>query len=54
MRGKFKFNNNHFPIQDLFMMEVKKDEKGNLTSALKEIAVADWQDPLHTQCPMKW
>jgi branched-chain amino acid transport system substrate-binding protein len=54
VRGKFKFNNNHFPIQDLFMMEVKKDEKGNLTSALKEIAIADWQDPLHTQCPMKW
>jgi len=54
VRGKFKFNNNHFPIQDLFMMEVKKDEKGNLTSALKEIAIADWQDPLHTQCPMQW
>jgi branched-chain amino acid transport system substrate-binding protein len=54
VRGKFKFNNNHFPIQDLFMMEVKKDEKGNPTSALKEIAIADWQDPLHTQCPMKW
>jgi branched-chain amino acid transport system substrate-binding protein len=54
VRGPFKFNNNHYPIQDLFMMEVKKDEKGNLTSALKEIAITDWQDPLHTQCPMKW
>jgi len=54
VRGKFKFNNNHYPIQDLFIMEVKKDEKGNLTSALKEIAITDWQDPLHTQCPMKW
>jgi branched-chain amino acid transport system substrate-binding protein len=54
VRGKFKFNNNHFPIQDLFMMEVAKDEKGALTSKLKEVTIKDWQDPLHDQCPMKW
>ena len=28
VRGGFKFNNNHFPIQNLYIMEVKKDEKG--------------------------
>ena len=54
VRGKFKFNNNHYPIQDLFMMEVAKDDKGGLTSKLKEVTIKDWQDPLHTQCPMKW
>jgi branched-chain amino acid transport system substrate-binding protein len=54
VHGKFKFNNNHYPIQDLFMMEVVKDEKGGLTSKLKEVAVRDFQDPLHGQCPMKW
>jgi branched-chain amino acid transport system substrate-binding protein len=53
VRGKFKFNNNQFPIQDLFMMEVAKDANGGLTSKLKEVVVKDWQDPLHTQCPMK-
>jgi len=35
-------------------MEVAKDEKGGLTSKLKEVAIKDWQDPLHDQCPMKW
>jgi branched-chain amino acid transport system substrate-binding protein len=54
VRGKFKFNNNQFPIQDLFMMEVAKDANGGLTSKLKEVVAKDWQDPLHTQCPMKW
>ena len=54
VRGKFKFNNNQFPIQDLFMMEVAKDANGGLTSKLKELVIKDWQDPLHTQCPMKW
>jgi branched-chain amino acid transport system substrate-binding protein len=53
VRGKFKFNNNQFPIQDLFMMEVAKDANGGLTSKLKEVVIKDWQDPLHTQCPMK-
>lgn len=53
VRGKFKFNNNQFPIQDLFMMEVAKDANGGLTSKLKEVVIKDWQDPMHTQCPMK-
>jgi branched-chain amino acid transport system substrate-binding protein len=54
VRGSFKFNNNHYPIQDLYIMEVKKDEKGNLRAVLKDTAVKDWQDPYHQECPMKW
>jgi branched-chain amino acid transport system substrate-binding protein len=53
VRGSFKFNNNHFPIQDLYIMEVKKDEKGTLKAVLKDTAVKDWQDPYHQECPMK-
>ena len=54
VRGKFKYNNNHFPIQDLFMMDVAKDEKGGLRAVLKDTAAKDWQDPYHQECPMKW
>jgi branched-chain amino acid transport system substrate-binding protein len=54
VRGSFKFNNNHYPIQDLYIMEVKKDAKGGLRAALKDVAVKDWQDPYHQDCPMKW
>ena len=54
VRGPFKFNNNHYPIQNLYIMEVKKDEKGNLIAALKDTAAKDWQDPYHQDCPMKW
>jgi branched-chain amino acid transport system substrate-binding protein len=53
VRGSFKFNNNHFPIQDLYIMEVKKDEKGTLKAVLKDTAIKDWQDPYHQECPMK-
>jgi branched-chain amino acid transport system substrate-binding protein len=53
VRGAFKFNNNHYPIQNLYIMEVKKDAKGNLKAVLKDTAVKDWQDPYHQDCPMK-
>ena len=54
VRGPFKFNNNHYPIQNFYIMEVKKDEKGNLKAVLKDTAARDWQDPYHQDCPMKW
>jgi branched-chain amino acid transport system substrate-binding protein len=54
VRGKFRFNNNHFPIQDLYVMEVKKDDKGMPHSVLKGVSATDWQDSHHQECPMKW
>jgi branched-chain amino acid transport system substrate-binding protein len=53
VRGPFKFNNNHYPIQNLYLMEVKKDAKGGLIAARKDTAAQDWQDPYHQECPMK-
>jgi branched-chain amino acid transport system substrate-binding protein len=53
VRGKFKFNNNHFPIQNLYIMEIQKDAKGALKSVLKSVAAENWQDPYHQDCPMK-
>jgi len=54
VRGSFKFNNNHYPIQNLYIMDVKKDDKGSLKAVLKDTAVKYWQDPYHQECPMKW
>jgi branched-chain amino acid transport system substrate-binding protein len=53
VRGKFKFNNNNFPIQDMRMLEVVKDAKGRVS--LKTIAtpLPDHQDAFHTLCPLK-
>lgn len=53
VRGDFKFNNNHFPIQDLYVLKVQKDAQGHLESVLKAVAAKDWQDPYHQSCPMK-
>ena len=32
VRGSFKFNNNHFPIQDYYMRVVTKDAQGRITN----------------------
>ncbi|MFN0183284.1 MAG: ABC transporter substrate-binding protein [Aquabacterium sp.] len=42
VRGEFKFNTNHFPIQDLHMFEVYKNAKGQMT--LKTVATPLKQD----------
>jgi branched-chain amino acid transport system substrate-binding protein len=54
VRGSFRFSNNHYPIQNLYIVQIEKDAKGNLKSVLKDTAIKDWQDPYHQECPMKW
>lgn len=52
VRGPFRFNNNHMPIQNIYIQRVSKRENGRLY--LKKIdVVKNVQDPYHSQCPMK-
>ena len=53
VRGKFKFNHNHAPIQDFYAFEVVRDAKGKYT--YKEIAkpLPDHRDAFAAQCTMK-
>jgi branched-chain amino acid transport system substrate-binding protein len=54
VRGDFKFNNNHFPIQDFWLQEVVKDENGDYTNRKVEVVLDDHKDAYHTKCSMKW
>ncbi len=53
VRGKFKFNNNHFPIQDFYIRQVVKNEEGVLTNKIVAKAFTDHADAYCDQCPMK-
>jgi branched-chain amino acid transport system substrate-binding protein len=53
IRGPFKFNNNQYPIDNIYVEEVEKDAKGDLTLALKDRAAEAWQDSYHQACPLK-
>ncbi len=52
VRGKFKFNTNHYPIQDFYLAEVAKDEKGRPVTVLKGLIVADHGDAYAKDCNM--
>ncbi len=53
VRGPFKFNNNHFPIEDFYMFEVKKDSRGRVTLVTDSRVLTDNEDIYHSQCPLK-
>jgi glycine cleavage system aminomethyltransferase T/ABC-type branched-subunit amino acid transport system substrate-binding protein len=52
VRGKFRFGNNHIPIQDFYLQEAIKDGDGYVLKTVATI-VEDSQDRFHDQCPMK-
>jgi branched-chain amino acid transport system substrate-binding protein len=53
VRGPFAFDNNHYPIQNIYITEVVKDPDGKMRLALKGNAAEGWHDVYHDQCPMK-
>ena len=52
VRGKFRFGNNHFPIQNFYAREVVADADGNWTTSLREAVLVDHQDPYAEECKM--
>ncbi|MFD2274452.1 ABC transporter substrate-binding protein [Undibacterium arcticum] len=52
VRGAFKFNNNHFPIQDMHVLEVAKDAKGRMSLKTISTPFKNHQDAYHDKCPM--
>lgn len=53
LRGDFKYNTNHFPIQDFYIQETVKDAQGKMTVKTIATAVEDGKDPYYKKCPMK-
>jgi len=52
-RGKFKFNNNHVPIQDFYIAKVVR--KNNVTQhEIIATAFKDHKDRYHQDCKMTW
>jgi len=53
VRGKFTYNNNHFPIQNFYLREVVKDSDGNWTTKIVQTVYENHQDSFHDKCKMK-
>ena len=53
VRGPFKFNNNQYPIVNIYITKVVKDAEGKLKLQLQSTAVENFQDNYHQLCPLK-
>ena len=53
IRGPFKFNNNQYPIQNLYMREVIKAPDGKIRNRLVSTVISNHADAFAAQCPMK-
>ena len=53
VRGDFKFNDNHFPIQNFYIRKVVKDEDGSLTTKIVKTAFTDHADAYSQDCQMQ-
>ena len=53
VRGPFKFNTNHFPIQDFHATEIIKDKDGTLIESNRGVILRDDKDGFYQECPMK-
>jgi len=52
-RGKFKFNTNHYPIQDFYLVKVARRADGKFQTEIVQKVFSDYADPHVKDCPMK-
>ncbi|WDZ79841.1 ABC transporter substrate-binding protein (plasmid) [Ensifer adhaerens] len=52
VRGKFSFNNNNHPIQNIYVREVVKEDDGVLTNKIIATAFEDHKDAYADKCSM--
>ena len=52
-RGNFKFNTNHYPIQDFYLVKVAKRADGKFQTEIAQKVFTDYKDPHVADCPMK-
>jgi branched-chain amino acid transport system substrate-binding protein len=53
LRGKFAFNNNHYPIQNFYLVKVAKRPDGKFQTEIAQKVFTDYADPYAKDCPMK-
>jgi branched-chain amino acid transport system substrate-binding protein len=52
LRGDFKFGDNHYPIQDFYLVKVAKREDGKYQTEIAEKVFEDYQDVYAADCSM--
>ena len=53
LRGAFKFNTNHYPIQDFYLIKVAKRPDGKYQTEIVQKVFSDYGDSYAKDCTMK-
>src|SRR5215217_4726203 len=53
LRGAFKFNTNHYPIQDFYLVKVAKRADGKFQTEIAQKVFENYSDPHVKDCSMK-
>lgn len=53
LRGAFKFNTNHYPIQDFYLVKVAKRADGKFQTEIAQKVFENYSDPHVKDCKMK-
>ena len=53
VRGKFKYNTNHFPIENFYLLRIKKDSDGSYVRKIEKVVFADHADAYAGECKMQ-
>lgn len=53
VRGDFKFNTNHYPVQDFYVVKVAKRPDGKYETEIMQKVFSGFADPYAAECPMK-
>jgi branched-chain amino acid transport system substrate-binding protein len=53
LRGDFRFNTNHYPIQDFYLVKVAKRPDGKYETEIAQKVFANYADPHAKDCKMK-
>lgn len=54
IRGPFKFNVNHHPIQDFYLLRAEKGKDGEVEMKIQKKVFDDHKDAYYNECKMKW
>jgi branched-chain amino acid transport system substrate-binding protein len=54
IRGRYKFNNNHHPIQNFYLLRAEKGGPDGVEMRIKQKVFENHKDAYHQDCKMKW
>ncbi|HYB09214.1 MAG TPA: ABC transporter substrate-binding protein [Alphaproteobacteria bacterium] len=52
VRGPFKYNTNHIPIENFYLFKIGKDPDGNLVRKIESVVFTDHKDSYYQECKM--